>query len=185
MYNSHLQIIVCSGERVRLRWTSISIYLYYIGNELSQNHLKLKKETSQALTQCDTNLSFSLPAGPYCACIANPSQGTFNTGNKCMTTELFPLHHLMIYIYWLHAFLLSLFSFLQENWKICCFCFGDHHMTKFSNFKLSIESHKSTVNPAHEVNSIKQPLVLKGHLFITCRRKFDMNQTCFKRSPVI
>ena len=42
-----------------------------------------------------------------------------------------------------------------------------------------------TVKPIHAVTSIKQSPVLKGHLFLFCRRTFKMNWTSFKRSPVL
>jgi hypothetical protein len=32
-----------------------------------------------------------------------------------------------------------------------------------------------TVKPAHVVASIKQSPLLKGHLFLSCHRKFQMN----------
>ena len=32
-----------------------------------------------------------------------------------------------------------------------------------------------TVKPAHAVTSIKQPPVLKGHIFLYCHRKFHLN----------
>ena len=32
-----------------------------------------------------------------------------------------------------------------------------------------------TVKPVHVVTSIKQSLVLKGHLFLSCHKQFDMN----------
>jgi hypothetical protein len=38
--------------------------------------------------------------------------------------------------------------------------------------------------PVHAVTSIKQPLVLKYHIFLSCHRKFHMNWTSFNRSPV-
>jgi hypothetical protein len=41
-----------------------------------------------------------------------------------------------------------------------------------------------TVKPAHAVISIKQSPVLKGHFFLSCHRKFHMNWTSFKRSPI-
>ena len=43
----------------------------------------------------------------------------------------------------------------------------------------------NTVKPAHEVTSIKQSPVLKGHLFLVKSLKFHMNCTSFKRSPVL
>jgi hypothetical protein len=42
-----------------------------------------------------------------------------------------------------------------------------------------------TVKPVHVVTSIKQSLVLKGHLFLSCHKQFDMNWTPFKRLPVL
>jgi hypothetical protein len=41
------------------------------------------------------------------------------------------------------------------------------------------------VKLAHIVNSIKQSPVLKGHLFLSCHRKFHFDLTFFDRSHVI
>jgi len=44
---------------------------------------------------------------------------------------------------------------------------------------------KNTVKPVYAVTSIKQSLVFKGNIFLSCHRKFHMNLTSFKRSPVV
>ena len=42
-------------------------------------------------------------------------------------------------------------------------------------FNKSTDLYISTVKPAHVTTSIKQLPVLKGHLFLSCHRKFHMN----------
>ena len=44
---------------------------------------------------------------------------------------------------------------------------------------------KHIVKSAHNVTSIKQSPVLKGHLFLVLHRKFHLNLTFFKRSSVL
>jgi hypothetical protein len=41
------------------------------------------------------------------------------------------------------------------------------------------------VKPAHAVTTIKQSPVFKGYIFLSCHRKFHMNWTPFKTSPVL
>jgi hypothetical protein len=41
--------------------------------------------------------------------------------------------------------------------------------------KFTGDNSVNTVKPAHAVTSIKQSPVLKGHLFLSCHRKFCMN----------
>ena len=43
----------------------------------------------------------------------------------------------------------------------------------------------TTVNPANEVTSIKQSLVLKGHIFLVLSEKISYEVNLFKRSHVI
>jgi hypothetical protein len=51
--------------------------------------------------------------------------------------------------------------------------------------QLEIVAHTCLVKPARAVTSIKQSLLLKDHIFLSCHRKSYMNLTTFKKLPVL
>ena len=76
----------------------------------------------------------------------------------------------------------SIFIMVQGKMKLNVFIL---QMEKFMSRHSLLTINKCTLKPASAVTSIKLSLVFKGHLFLSRRRKFHMNWTSVKGSPVL
>ena len=120
-------------------------------------------------------------------------QTIFWPENKCLSLPfqffLMNLQKLKTYMYLICFKLNFLDVSLPKSWKPGILFHVVTYINKPPVFKGHLgfswpKSWKPGI-PAHVVTSIKQPPILKGDIFLFCQRRFHMNLTLFKRSPLL